>query len=106
MMILNTYQLSNSAGDAFIKFFNKFSNLNILLLPSSTKAAKKFLEDSSITYMMFKEVSITEFQNIEYTFYYRPLIKTIKSLLMVDSINQSLVLQYEDKKEVNNNVEY
>ncbi|CAG8776321.1 12929_t:CDS:1, partial [Ambispora leptoticha] len=69
------------------------------LLPSSTKAGKKFLDDSPIPYMMFKEVSITKFQNIEYTFYYQSLIKAIKSLLMIDSINQSLVLQYEDKKE-------
>jgi hypothetical protein len=80
--------------------------LDILPLPSSTKAGKKFLDNTTIPHMMFKEISISTFQDVEYTFYYRSLIKTIKSLLMIDSINQSLVLQYDDKKEVNNNVEH
>jgi hypothetical protein len=105
MEIINKYQLSNSAGDAFITFFNKFSNLDISPLPPSTKAGKEFLDDTIVPYMMFKEVPVKTFQNVEYVFYYRSLIKTIKSLLMIDSINQSLVLQYEDKKEVRNGVE-
>ncbi|RIB00684.1 hypothetical protein C2G38_2051468 [Gigaspora rosea] len=102
MEIINKYQLSNLAGDAFITFFNKFSNLDISLLPPSTKTGKEFLDDTIVPYMMFKEVSVKMFQNVEYVFYYRSLIKTIKSLLMINSINQSLVLQYEDKKEVRN----
>ncbi|RIB26993.1 hypothetical protein C2G38_2161756 [Gigaspora rosea] len=106
MKIINKYQLSNSAGDAFITFFNKFSNLDILLLLLLTKAGKEFLDDTIVSYIMFKEVFVKTVQNIEYVFYYRSLIKTIKSLLMIDSINQSLVLQYEDKKEVRNGVEY
>ncbi|RIB10543.1 hypothetical protein C2G38_2205808 [Gigaspora rosea] len=61
--------------------------------------------DAYLPYMMFKEVPVKTFQNVEYVFYYRLLIKTIKSLLMIDSINQSLILQYEDKKEVRNGVE-
>ncbi|RIB23233.1 hypothetical protein C2G38_2171869 [Gigaspora rosea] len=97
--IINKYWLSNSAGDAFITFFNKFSNLDISPLLPSTKAEKKFLDDTIVPYMMFKEVPVKTFQNVEYIFYYRSLIKTIKSLLMINSINQSLVLQYEDKKE-------
>ncbi|RIB01927.1 hypothetical protein C2G38_2293264 [Gigaspora rosea] len=98
----NTSNLSNSAGDAFITFFNKFSNLDISPLPPSTKARKEFFDNTIVPYMMFKEVPVKMFQNVEYVFYYRSLIKTIKSLLMIDSINQSLVLQYEDKKEVRN----
>ena len=105
MKLINIYQLSNSAGDAIIKLFNKFSNLDISPLPSSTKAGKKFLDDNTIPHMMFKEISITTFEDIEYTFYYRSLIKTIKSLIMINSINQLLVLQYDNKKKVNNNVE-
>src|SRR5260363_240606 len=105
MEIINKYQLSNSASDTFITFFNKFSNLDISPLPPSTKAGKEFLDDTIIPYMMFKEVPVKTFQNVEYVFYYRSLIKTIKSLLMIDSINQSLVLQYEDKKEVRNGVD-
>ncbi|RIB02696.1 hypothetical protein C2G38_2290449 [Gigaspora rosea] len=68
--IINKYQLLNSASDAFITFFNKFSNLDISPLPLSTKAGKEFLDDTIIFYMMFKEVPVKTFQNIEYIFYY------------------------------------
>ncbi|RIB01928.1 hypothetical protein C2G38_2229269 [Gigaspora rosea] len=66
MEIINKYQLSNSAGDAFITFFNKFSNLDISLLPPSTKAGKEFFDNTIVPYMMFKEVPVKIFQNIEY----------------------------------------
>ena len=89
-----------------IKFFNKFSELEVSSLSSSTRIGKEFLDNSTVPYMMFKEIPITTFQNIEYIFYYWSLIKTIKSLLMINSINQSLVLEYEDKREVINNIKY
>ncbi|RIB00734.1 hypothetical protein C2G38_2233186 [Gigaspora rosea] len=66
MKIINKYQLSNSASDAFITFFNKFSNLDISPLPPSTNAGKEFLDDTNVSYMMFKEVLVKTFQNIEY----------------------------------------
>ena len=106
LTICNTrYNLSNSADDAIINFFNKFSNLDTTPLPPSTKAGKEFLDDSTVPYMMFKEVPIQTFQNVEYTFIYRSLIKAVKSLLMIDSINQSIVLQYEEKKEIISGIE-
>ena len=55
--------------------------------------------------MIFKEIPIITFQGVKYTFYYRSLIKTIKSLLMIDSINQQLVLKFVNKREIRNNVE-
>ncbi|RIB29275.1 hypothetical protein C2G38_2027855 [Gigaspora rosea] len=68
MEIINKYWLSNSAGDAFITFFNKFSNLDISPLPPSTKAEKEFLDNTIIPYMMFKEFPVKTFQNVEYVF--------------------------------------
>ena len=106
MEIVNKYQLSNSAGDSIINFFNKYSSLDISPLPLSTRMGKEFLDNSTIPHMMFKGIPITTFQNVEFMFYYRSLIKTIKSLLMIDSINRSLVLQYVDKKEVINGIEH
>src|SRR5690348_12562760 len=71
MEIINKYHLSNSAGDAFINFFNKFSNWDISPLPPTTKAGKEFLDDSIVPYMMFKEVTVKTFENVRYTFFYR-----------------------------------
>jgi len=106
MEIVNKHQLSNSTSDAIINFFNKFSNLDTSPLPPSTRIGKELLDNSTIPYMKFKELPIITFQNVVYSFYYRSLINTIKSLIMIDSINQSLVLGYEDKWEVINGREY
>ena len=61
MEIISKHQLSNSVGDAFIKFFNKHSNLDVSPLPPSTKFGKEFLDNSTIPYMMFKEIPIITF---------------------------------------------
>jgi len=61
MEIINKYQFLNSAGDAIIKFFNKFSELEVSLLPSLTRIGKEFLNNSTVPYMMFKEILITIF---------------------------------------------
>ncbi|RIB12024.1 hypothetical protein C2G38_2249760 [Gigaspora rosea] len=66
MKIINKYWLSNLAGDAFITFFNKFSNLDISPLSPSTKAGKEFLDDTIVPYIMFKEIPVKTFQNVEY----------------------------------------
>ena len=87
MKIVNKYQLSNSADDAFINFFNKFANLDTSPLLPSTKTEKEFLDESTLPYMMFKEIPIKKFENVEYIFYYRLLIKAIKFLIIIDSIN-------------------
>jgi hypothetical protein len=104
--ITTKYQLSNSAGDAIIRFFNKFSKLDDSPLPSSTKVGKELLDNANIRYMMFKEVSITIFQDNEYILHYRPVIQAIKSLLVIENINQNLVLDYKEKREIRNSIEY
>src|SRR5690242_15470406 len=106
MGIINKYQLSNSARDAVINFFNKFSNIDVSPLPSSTKIEKKFLNNSTAFYTMFKEILTKTFQNINYIFYYQSLIKAIKSLISIDSVNQSLVFYYIEKYETINNSRY
>ena len=70
MEIINKHQLSNSVGDAFIKFFNKHSNLDVSPLPPTTKFGKEFLDNSTIPHMTFKEIPIITFQDVNYTFYY------------------------------------
>src|SRR5260364_127162 len=54
MEIVNKYQLSNSAGDSIINFFNKYSSLDVSLLPLSTRIEKEFLDNSTIPHMIFK----------------------------------------------------
>ena len=44
--------------------------------------------------MKFKTVPITNFQNIDYNFYYQPIIHRIKVLLLQPDINKEFVYKY------------
>jgi len=45
--------------------------------------------------MKFKTVPITNFQNIDYNFYYQPIIHGIKVLLLQPDINNEFIYKYQ-----------
>jgi len=106
MELICKHRLPNSAGDSIIKFFDKFSGLNVSPLPTSTNIGRQFLDNADIRYTSFKDVTITTFQDIEYTLHYRPIIQAVKSLLVIDSINQNFALNYVKKWEMKNGIEH
>ena len=55
MEIVTEYQLSNSCGDRLIKLFNSIENVNKNLFSKTTKAERKFLDNSDFSYMRFKK---------------------------------------------------
>ncbi|EXX62175.1 hypothetical protein RirG_164220 [Rhizophagus irregularis DAOM 197198w] len=61
--------------------------------PLSTEWPKgqKFLDNSNFPYMKFKNVPITNFQEVDYEFYYQPIIHGIKVLLLQSDINNEFV---------------
>src|SRR3954452_23108667 len=82
MEIVTEYQLSNSCGDRLIKLFNSIKNVNKNLFPKTTKVKRKFLDNSDFSYMRFKKVPVTSFQDVDYEFYYQLIINGIKTLLL------------------------
>ena len=71
MEIVMEYKLSNSCDDRIIKLINNSRNFTDKnLLPKSTKEGHKFLDIAKFPYMKFKTVPITNFQKIDYNFYY------------------------------------
>ena len=97
MEIVMEYQLSNSCGDRIIKLINNSRNsTDKNLLPKSTKEGRKFLDVNEFPYMKFKTVPITNFQDIDYGFYYQPIIHGIKVLLLHPDINKEFVFRYQD----------
>jgi Plavaka transposase len=97
MEIVMEYQLSNSCGDRIIKLINNSRNsTDKNLLPKSTKEGRKFLDVNEFPYMKFKTVPITNFQDIDYSFYYQPIIHGIKVLLLHPDINKEFVSRYQD----------
>jgi hypothetical protein len=92
MEIVMEYKLSNSCGDRIIKLINNSQNsTDKNPLPKSTKEGRKFLDVAEFPYMKFKTVPITNFQGIDYNFYYQPIIHGIKVLLLQPDINKEFV---------------
>src|ERR1044072_1899884 len=78
MEIIMEFRLSNSCSDRIIKLVNKSRNSkNGDLLPKNTKKGNEFLDASDFPYMKFKKAPITKFHNIDYNFYYQPIIDGI-----------------------------
>ena len=96
MEIVMEYQLSNSCNDRIIKLINNSRNSTSYstdknLLPKSTREGRKFLDINEFPYMKFKKVPITNFQDIDYSFYYQPIIHRIKVLLLQPDINKEFI---------------
>jgi hypothetical protein len=89
------YKLSNSCGDSIIKLIKNCRNsTDENSLPKNTKEGRKFIDVNEFPYMKFKTVPITNFQNIDYNFYYQPIIHGIKVLLLQPDINKEFVYKY------------
>ena len=71
MEIVMKYKLSNSCRDSIIKLIKNCRNLTDKnSLPKNIKEYCKFINVNEFSYMKFKIVPITNFQNIDYNFYY------------------------------------
>ena len=99
VQLITHYQISDNIANAFIHFFNKHSNLATSPLPSSMRKAKEVLDRSTISNAGFMKSSIPIAASQDAVLYYRPLLKAIKSLLAIPSINENLVLNYSAKYE-------
>jgi hypothetical protein len=95
MEIVMEFQLSNACGDKIIKLIDK-SRQDKNPLPKSTREGRKFLDINEFPYMKFKTVSITNFQDTDYKFYYQPIIHGIKVLLLQSDINREFVYKYRN----------
>src|ERR1044071_7766895 len=95
MEIVMEYQLSNSCGDRILKLINKSKhNPDENLLPKNTKEGRKFLDVNEFPYMKFKTVSITNFQDMDYHFYYQPIIYGIRfcyfNLILIKNLSLNI----------------
>lgn len=83
--------ISNKIGDKIIKFFNKYSNLKKSPLPKSTKNGKDYLNQINSPSVKFKEKVVASYSGIDFTFYYRPIFRTIQALLQQPEVTDYFV---------------
>jgi hypothetical protein len=88
MTLVTDYKLSNKAGNAIIKFFNKHSNVPQSPLPINIEKGRKFMNNMKFPNLTFKKICIASHNHKEYFLHYQDLIHCIKNILAITDITQ------------------
>src|SRR2546429_9625124 len=98
MTLVTNYKLNNKAGNAIIKFFNKYSNLPQSPLPINIEKGRKFMNNMKFPNLTFKKICIANHNHKEYFLHYQDLIHCIKNILAIPDMTQDFALSFENCK--------
>jgi len=99
MTLVIENNLSNKAGNAIIKFFNKHSDLSQLSpLPKNIETGRKFMDKMNISQLSYSKYRVLTHNNQDYFVHYRPIKNCIKNLLSNLDILKNLMFRYENSK--------
>ncbi|RHZ84143.1 hypothetical protein Glove_85g142 [Diversispora epigaea] len=91
--------LSNKAGNAIIKFFNKHSDLPQLSpLPKNIETGRKFMNKMNISQLSYSKYCILIHNGQEYFIHYRPIKNCIENLLSNPEILKHFMFKYENSE--------
>ncbi|CAB5373040.1 unnamed protein product [Rhizophagus irregularis] len=71
MNIVIRFHVQDSLANAFIRFFNKYSNRNNRPLPSTSQSGRQFFENLQLPNFDWRKKKIFEYNGKEYEFEYR-----------------------------------
>ncbi|RIB04991.1 hypothetical protein C2G38_635935 [Gigaspora rosea] len=103
MNVVDKYNISNKAGDAFLKVFKKYSSLDQNLLPKSTSAGRHYLRSINIFTLQFKKDLVSTYNNTNYYFENRSILLAIQELLQNDDLMQQCEFNYKEQWKVDEN---
>lgn len=95
MSLVTKHKLSNVAGNAIIKFFNKHANLNKSPLPKSIEQGRKYMNNMNLPSLEYTKTCVINYKNNEYFLYHRSIINCIRSILSISDISQNFALAFE-----------
>src|SRR6266516_1799013 len=96
MTLVTNYKLNNKAGNAIIKFFNKYSNLPQSPLPINIEKGRKFMNNMKFPNLTFKKICIANHNHKEYFLHYQDLIHCIKNILAIPDMTHDFALSFEN----------
>ena len=97
---ITKFHVQDPLANAFIKFFNKYSNRNDKPLPSTSQTGRIFIENLQIPSFSWHKKMIFEHKGIEYNFEYRTVLDGIHQILMNKSITEEFIFEYKLSKNV------
>jgi len=83
MLLVTKYKLSNVTGNAIIKFFNKYANLDSSSLSKLIEEERNFMDNMNLPNLTFDKTHVITYNNNNYYLHHRSLIKYIKSILSI-----------------------
>lgn len=99
MELMVENNISNKTGDKFIKFFNKYSNLERSPLPNSAKSGKDYLNQINSPSVDFKEKVVATYSGTDFKLYYRPIFRAIQALIQRPDVADNFVCKGILKKD-------
>ncbi|RHZ82785.1 hypothetical protein Glove_103g82 [Diversispora epigaea] len=105
MTLIIQHNLNNKAGNAIIRFFNKYSNLPTSPLPKNIEQGRKLMDRMKLINLLNKEKVILKYNNKDYIIYYRPIINCIKNILSIKDIHKYITFNFKNDQ-TNNNRNY
>ncbi|RHZ52168.1 hypothetical protein Glove_464g3 [Diversispora epigaea] len=100
MTLVIENNLSNKAGNAIIKFFNKYSDLpQSSPLPKNIETGRKFMNKMNISQLSYSKYCILIHNGQKYFIHYRPIKNCIKNLLSNPEILKHFMFKYENSEE-------
>lgn len=99
MTLITKHNISNTTGNAFIHFFNKYSNLSKSPLPKSINQGRIFMNNLNNPLLTYQKTFITNYNDNDYFLYHHSIENCLKNILSISNISQYFMLNFE-KKEV------
>jgi hypothetical protein len=93
--MITQFRVQDSLGNAFIRFFNKYSNRNDRPLPSTSQDGRMFIEHMNLPNFGWRKKNIFKYNEKEYEFEYRTVLDGIHQILMNKDITKEFVFEYK-----------
>ena len=95
MALVTKHKLSNAAGNAIIKFFNKHNNLATSPLPKSIKQGREYMDKMNMPNLTYYKTCVVNYNKKEYYLHHRFLLSCIKNILSIPDISENFALNFE-----------
>jgi hypothetical protein len=102
VQLVTKHKLSDSTANDIIQLFNKFHMDPTAALPPNAKSARALLDSIQIPHVLYNRTIVMEYDQIQYTLYYRTILDAIKELLSNVDIFKHCVFEYTPEYTNNN----
>ncbi|KAF0551139.1 zn-finger domain-containing protein [Gigaspora margarita] len=93
--IVTHFQVQDQLANAFIQFFNKYSNRDDYPLPSSSQSGRAFTKNLNLPNFGWRKEIIFDYEGLEYTFEFRTVLDRIHQILTNKSITEEFIFEHK-----------